>query len=103
MNVRKLCSFLLLIAMSFSLVHDYEFVHLDDEHCSAQEYVHELTLPSSELDGDIHTTHFDHHISYILPLNISVLSKIDKNNASFTNNTLFTSYNSFDFLKPPIA
>jgi len=103
MNFTKVCSFLLLIAMSFSLVHDLAFVVLDEEHCSVKEYVSELTIPNAEANCDICNTHFEYHISYILPLNMSLLPKVYRDQTSFVNNILFASHNSFNFFKPPIV
>jgi len=103
MNSKKAWSFLLLIAMSFSLLHDYAFVLFEDDHCSMKEYVSELTVPNANADCEFCNTHFEYHTAYILPSNSLKLSTVHRYQTIFTGNTLFTSWNYSNFFKPPIS
>lgn len=101
MNSKK-WSILLLIAMSFSLVHDYAFLLHDDQH-SVKEYVSQLETPASSMSSDLHDTHFEYHVAYIFPTKSASLSNMKREKTIFTYNEIFLSWNYFNFFKPPIA
>jgi hypothetical protein len=65
MRTKRVWTLALLIAFAFSMLHEYAYAALDDDHCSVQEYVHELSQPSDH--GDICDTHYEYHTSYLLP------------------------------------
>jgi len=103
MNSKKVWSFLLLIAMSYSFVHDYAFNIFHDEHHSVQEYVSELTTLTSSEIGDIHDVHFEYHVKYIFQSEfVSSLAK-DGKETFFPHNKIFLSWKYFNFFKPPIV
>lgn len=102
MNSRRLCSILLLIAMGYSLVHDYAFLLHDDQH-SAQEYVSQFEAPSQNMASDLHDTHYEYHLAYILPAKRDALASIKREKSHFLHNEIFLSWNNFNFLKPPIV
>jgi len=51
--------------MSFSILHEYTFAMIDEDHCSVVEYANEIAGPVDK--GDICDIHFEYHLSYILP------------------------------------
>ena len=66
MNIKKIWTLLLLLAMSFSIVHAYAFSAIEaDHHGSVHEYIQELSVPTDH--GDICDIHFEYHVSYLLP------------------------------------
>jgi len=103
MNPKKVLSILLLVAMSYSMVHDYAFLFHDDHH-SVEEYVSQLEIPVTDsVDNDLHDTHFEYHMSYICQSKLVSFSDIEKEETVFPHNEIIYSRNSFNFLKPPIA
>jgi len=103
MNPKKVLSILLLVAMSYSIVHDYAFLFHDDHH-SVQEYISQLETPATDSVGaDLHDTHYEYHMSYIFESKLVFFSDMEKAGAIFRHNEIVHSRNSFNFLKPPIA
>jgi len=103
MNLQKVLSALLLVAMTYSMVHDYAFIFHDDQH-SVQEYVSQLEIPSnSDVDTDFHDTHFEYHMSYIYQPKLLSFSNMEKEETVFHHNELYCSWHTFNFLKPPIV
>ena len=103
MNSKKIWLLLLLIAMSYSVVHDYTIDMLDSDKCSVEEYVSEHTNINPDTEGDICDVHFVYHLSYICPIELSSLTSIKKEEDFFMHDELFFSWNNFNFFKPPIA
>lgn len=103
MNSKKIWSFLLLIAISFSLAHDYAFVILDNDHHSVQEYTSELTTHDLNKDGFKHDIHNECHVIGIYVAEIPFFSNAKKIESSFQYNDVFLSRSHFNLLKPPIA
>jgi len=103
MNSKKIWSLLLLVAISFSLAHDYTFTVLDDQHHSVQEYLSELTTPDSNTDGFIHNIHSEYHTIDICPIELLSFSYTEKIKSIFQHNEIFLSRNYSNFFKPPIA
>jgi len=101
MKLKNITALILLVALSFSIVHEYSVVFYDKDHHNVAEYVLELSGPSSH--GDICDIHFEYHQSFLLSQNtkipdieyISVVNTTDKESYSFKTN--------LDFFKPPIA
>ncbi len=68
MKRNKLWSLLLVFAFSFSIAHEYVYTLIDEEHCTVQEYVHELSASSDH--GDICDIHHQYHHLFVLDINI---------------------------------
>jgi len=104
MNVKKISSFILLFALSFSLVHDYIFVTLEKDHHSAVEYIFdEFYTSDSNKDGLMHDIHTQYHAMDISPAKPHSILNTIKTKSIFKHNKVVLSYQSFNFLKPPIA
>jgi len=101
MRIDKFWSLALLIAFTFSIVHEFAYAALDDDRCSVQEYVHELDQPSDH--GDMCDTHFEFHTAYLLPDRVELPFQIDKVTLLITDKKTHLSKNSFDLYKPPIS
>ena len=101
MILKNLVTVTLLFVLGFSIVHEYAFAFLDDEHATAIEYVAELEAPSNH--GDICDAHSEYHQSFVLTPRVTS-QKIEQVSPSrtFTRESYnFTTYE--NFLKPPIV
>jgi len=104
MNSKKIWSLLLLFAMSFSIVHDYAFAVLDDNHCSVEAYVAELSPSVSCEKADmLCDIHFEYHTAYLFLEKSAYMPIIQKREDFFAYNEIFLSLDYFSFFKPPIA
>lgn len=101
MKEKKLVLLVLLLVMSFSLVHEFAFAYFDDDHCTTSEYIAELEGPTEH--GDICDIHYEYHNAYILPQNNTVLHeiRISYKQVSRDYSYLFKTYSKT--IKPPIA
>jgi hypothetical protein len=107
--MNKLINLLLLVAMSFSIVHGVVLdVHDEESHCSVQEYVAEFSAPihdddTHEHENDACDSHYMFHISFLLPKHFFLL---EVNTKKSTTDFSILSYplayidNSF---RPPIV
>lgn len=102
MKTKRLISLALLLALSFGIIHEYAFAMLDNNHCSASEYINELDNPSSH--NDICDIHFEYHQSIFLLSQNIILPKIEKNDfvTNFEDESYYF-YNPLEFFKPPIS
>ncbi|PHR59392.1 MAG: hypothetical protein COA44_00130 [Arcobacter sp.] len=91
----------MLIAMSYSLVHDFTFSVLHDEQHSVKEYISELTIPAA--NEDIHDIHFEYHTAFVFPLKFIFLQNVIREETVFAHNKVFLSRSHFEFFKPPIT
>ncbi len=102
MKLKKLITLLLFIALSFSVVHDFTFALLDQDHCSTIEYVSETEKPTTH--GDICDIHYKFHQAIYLPAQSIVLPKIEIEHLELA--LMDESYyfnNPLEFYKPPIS
>ena len=101
MKIKSIVSLLLLFVISFSLVHEFAFAYLDDEHCSTSEYIAELERPTE--CGDICDVHYEYHAAYILPNTDLqfITTQINDNQITENDTYLFQTYSKT--IKPPIV
>ena len=102
MKKNKLISLALLFVLSFSIVHEFAFMYLDNDHCTTTEYVSELDTPSEH--GDVCDVHYKFHQSIFFPSQIIVLPKIELQHSKlvlFDESYYF--YNPHQLNKPPIS
>jgi len=102
MKKNKLISLALLFVLSFSIVHEFAFMYLDNDHCSTTEYVSELDTPSEH--GDVCDVHYKFHQASFFPTQTIVLPKVE---LKYTELALIKkSYyfnNPQELFKPPIS
>ncbi len=101
MKKRSLITLVLLFVMSFSILHEFTFALVDEDHCNVQEYVTEIAGPVQK--GDICDIHFEYHLAYILPSNSIPLGTYSKLSKPQRYKESYTARISLDFIKPPIA
>ena len=103
MKKRKLLTFVLLFALSFTSLHAFVIDALDTHSCNVQEYVHEFSSSDTHIDGDICHIHAAFHTVVILSeLSIS-LENITLNAVPhfFISSYEYTPYNTL--FKPPVT
>jgi len=105
--MKRLIHYILLIAISFSVLHGVILDTHQDEHCSVKEFVAEFSHPIQhdidEHDGDLCNSHFMLHLSFILPQHFLLLEiKKDNFNLPFKEPSKSYSYMNNSF-RPPIA
>jgi len=104
MNIQKMISIVLLMAMSFSSLHAYAITLLDEDHCSVTEYVQEIEqASSSEFSGDVCDVHHEFHILYLLPEPLRVVNTIFNFDTEISAAESYTFYLQNNVLQPPIT
>ncbi|MCD6191019.1 MAG: hypothetical protein J7K14_05705 [Sulfurimonas sp.] len=102
MKRKNILTFLLLLSMSFSIVHAYAIDMLDTHECHVSEYVEEFSQPiNDDISGDICNIHAAFHTSVIMPENIV----ISKKNSSYEKPQSFVKIYEYqsneNLLRPP--
>ena len=101
MRRKQFITFSLLFVIAFSIFHEYTFAFIDEDHCSATEYVHEMVEPVDK--GDICDIHFEYHIAYILPTNNTFIQVYDITSKPIIDQESYNFVANLDFIKPPIT
>ncbi|MBE0514512.1 hypothetical protein [Sulfurimonas sp.] len=104
MNFKKIWLFLLLATISFSVVHDYTFAHLEDDHYYVSSYLHEA--PDNALAKTSDTlceVHIEYHSVSLFVERTADIPVAQKKDNLFKYNKMFLSLDYFNFFKPPIA
>lgn len=107
MKSRKLLSLLLLLALGFSIVHEFAIVLHEEAHGHRDiaHYVKEFSEPVSDTGdkNDLCESHYLFHISFIIsaPVNFVVSRQIQSTPKKIP--ALYPSSIPQKFLKPPIA
>ena len=96
-------TFLLLLAMSFQVLHAFVIDALDTHSCAVSEYVTEFSQSiNDDFHGDICNIHSEFHNPFLLPQEIKISNKIN------ISEEPFTTFSSYEFppydttVKPPI-
>ncbi|MCK9491012.1 MAG: hypothetical protein M0Q24_02895 [Sulfurimonas sp.] len=99
--MKKLITLSLLFVIGFSILHEYVYVALEDDHCTVVEYISEFDTPQPH--GDLCSIHFEYHQSYLLSKKV-MLQNIDyKVTANKTDKEIYNFKTHLEFYKPPIA
>ena len=103
MKKRKLLTFVLLFALSFTSLHAFVIDALDTHSCNAHEYVQEFSAQDIPINGDICHIHAAFHTVVILSeLSISLESMtLNAVPHFFINSYEYTPYNTL--FKPPVT
>lgn len=101
MKLKSIITFSILIALSFSIVHEYAYTFLDDEQCSVNEYVAELDAPTG-VDALCDTHHGYHNIDTFAPNNTSMQDMEKISELILQNESYYFSIN-LELVIPPIA
>ena len=104
MKIRKLVSTLLLLSMSFSILHAYTISFFEENHHNVHEYVQEFSkLSSHDEIGEICDIHYEFHIVYLPPepMQFHTQTLPDKLSVAYHLSYQFQTID--DFLKPPIV
>ena len=101
MKRKSLVTLVLLFVMSFSILHEFTFAMIDEDHCSVVEYAHEIAGPVHK--GDICDIHFEYHLAYILPQKQELAQNINIDSKPIILKESYTFTPNLDFIKPPIV
>jgi len=74
MILKKFVTLVLLLSVSFQILHAFAFVEIEKNVCTVEEYTQELSEPTNY--GDVCDIHFEYHHSYILTDNINIIDLI---------------------------
>ena len=112
MKIKSFITLSLLLAISFSIVHEYAFAFYDDNHCNTAEYVEEFKGPvahdidsheSSGHEDDICDIHFEYHQAFLLLPNAASFQDYSLcSNISIEKETYKSQINKKS-IKPPIV
>jgi len=76
MKLKNIITFSILIALSFSIVHEFAFAAFDENQCSVSEFISELDAPTGV--DDICDIHYEYHQAFMYSnMDISI-PEIDK-------------------------
>ncbi|TKI70930.1 hypothetical protein FCU45_00635 [Sulfurimonas crateris] len=104
MNFKKIWLFLLLSTISFSVVHDYAFAKLKDDHYFLSSYIHKALLSASdEKSAILCELHTEYHSAFLFVEKLSYTPVVQEKDELFKYSKTFISLAYFNFFKPPIA
>ena len=102
MKRNKILTFLLLLSMSFSVVHAYAIEMLDAHESHISEYVLEFSQPTQgDTKDDVCNIHAGFHISFIVPENIIVSQKTNSSERPLSLVKIYKYQSNENLLKPP--
>jgi len=99
--MRRILTFSILLALSFSVLHEFVIVEYDENHCSIHEFVHEVNAPSHT--GDICDIHFEFHQVYLAPQHHFALNQTAKMSNIIADNECYNSFIPQKTIIPPIV
>lgn len=104
MKIQKLLTVVLLMAISFNVLHAFTISFLDEDHCSVSEYVQEIEQASEhDLKGDICDIHHNFHLLYILPESSTIATHQQIITTEPSRAERYASQLQDTIIKPPIA
>jgi len=101
MKLKSLITFSILLALSFSITHEFAYAFLDEEKCTVTEYVHELDAPTG-VDA-LCDTHHEYHQAYMFPKEQFSTQNLDKASELIIQNESYQFSINSDLVIPPIA
>ena len=102
MKNKKILTFLLLLAMSFQVLHAYVIDELDTHACAVSEYVLEFSQPVNfDEPNDICNIHSEFHISFLVPKNLTLSQEISLQEQPFSHLVSYDYDATKTFLIPP--
>jgi hypothetical protein len=111
MKIKSFVTFSLLLAISFSIVHEYAFAFYD-EHCNVTAYVEELqgsavcttvTGESCICDDDMCDIHFEYHQAFLLLSESALFQVYNLRSDIILTKESYQFQTHLKFIKPPIA
>lgn len=107
MKPKNLLSLLLLLALGFSIVHEFVITHHEKshQHCDVTEYVLEFSKPVADMhdSGDLCESHHLFHVSFILTQPLPLAQPLPRSQKPLAEISLYPVHLPGFFLKPPIS
>lgn len=101
MKLKSIITFSILLALSFSIMHEFAFAQFDEEHCSVSEYISEFEAPNN--CGDICDTHYEYHQAYMFPSKTISIDAVNKTSELIIKKESYAFSINLDLIIPPIA
>lgn len=101
MKLKSIITFSILLALSFSILHEFAFAEFEEKHCSVSEFVSELDAPSN--CGDICDIHFEYHQAYMFPPKKFYIQNVDRISKSIILKESYDFSINLDLIIPPTA
>jgi len=101
MKLKSIITFSILIALSFSIVHEFAFAAFDENQCSVSEFVNELDAPTGA--DDICDIHYEYHQAYMFPNENISIHKIDKLSELQIKKETYNQKITQDLIIPPLV
>jgi len=102
MKRKQILTFLLLLAMSFQVLHAFAIDALDSHSCEVSEYVVEFSQPiSDDITGDICKIHAEFHTAFIIPENIVLTKETSPSEKPLSSVQIYEFSSNQHLLKPP--
>jgi len=99
MKFKNILTFSILLALSFSIIHEFAFAAFDENQCSVSEFINELDAPTGS--DDICDTHHEYHHAIMITINEPNIDSIyiHDNITKYKKDYFFL--NSVDLFRPP--
>jgi len=101
MKLKNIITFSILIALSFSIVHEFAFAAFDENQCSVSEFVNEFDAPTGA--DDICDIHYEYHQAFMYPNMDILIPKIDKISELQIKKETYTLKITQDLVIPPLV
>ena len=101
MKINIFITFSILLALSFSIVHEFAFAAFDENQCSVSEFVSELDAPTGA--DDICDIHYEYHQAYMFPNADISIQKIYKISELQIKEETFKQKITQDLVIPPLV
>lgn len=106
-KLKTLISFLLLIALSFSVVHEYFYTSFASDHCSIEAYIDDFSqidaLTNHDKSSDLCKIHCGYHTLFTSVIQSPIIYIIDRVKERYTYNSIRTAKHLLDAFRPPTA
>lgn len=101
MKLKNIITFSILLALSFSALHEFAFADFEEEHCSISEYISEFEAPND--CGDICDIHYEYHEASMFPPKKFYMQNVDKISKSIMLKENYDFWVNLNLVIPPIS
>ena len=101
MKLKSIITFSILLALSFSITHEFAYTFLDEEQCTVNEYVAELDAPTGV--DELCDTHYEYHNIYTFSQDNIFIQDVDKTSELIIQNESYNFSINSDLVIPPIT
>ena len=99
MKLKSIITFSILLALSFSIMHEFTFTLLDEEQCSVSDYVNELDAPTGV--DELCDIHYEYHQAYMFPQKQFYMQNVDEISELIIEDKSYNFSLNLDLIIPP--